>query len=139
MATFTVRPLAADMALGGGTVFKISPAGAVTTTLYSFCSQPNCSDGVDAAAGLVQASDGKFYGVTVGGGTNGGCGWFASCGTIFKITPSGVLTTLNDFTASEVQVCGPVWYRPLAGPFMAHRRVLPTAGKAGEGVQDSRE
>jgi uncharacterized repeat protein (TIGR03803 family) len=43
-------------------------------------------------AGLVQATDGNFYGTTTSGGTNG---W----GTIFKITPSGTLTTLHTFCA----------------------------------------
>jgi len=37
-----------------GTVFKITPGGALTT-LYSFCSQSGCTDGADPGAGLVQA------------------------------------------------------------------------------------
>ncbi len=69
-----------------GTVFKITPSGALTT-LYSFCSQRNCTDGEQPSAGLVQASDGNFYGTTLGGGANG-------YGTVFKITASGALTTL---------------------------------------------
>jgi uncharacterized repeat protein (TIGR03803 family) len=74
---------------GGGTVFKITPTGTLTT-LYSFCSLANCADGKFPAAGLVQATDGKFYGTTVEGGNNGG-------GTIFSITPAGKLTTLHGF------------------------------------------
>jgi uncharacterized repeat protein (TIGR03803 family) len=71
----------------GGTIFKITPSGALTT-LYTFCLQSGCPDGSgpDAAA-LVQAPDGNFYGSARGGGANGG-------GTIFKVTPSGALTTL---------------------------------------------
>jgi uncharacterized repeat protein (TIGR03803 family) len=72
-----------------GTVFKITPRGTLTT-LYSFCSQSNCSDGEAPAAGLVQASDGNLYGTTEFGGTNGG-------GTIFKITLAGRLTSLCSF------------------------------------------
>jgi uncharacterized repeat protein (TIGR03803 family) len=72
-----------------GTVFKITPAG-VLTTLYSFCSQPNCTDGKSPFAALVQASNGNFYGTTNEGGANG-------AGTVFKITPAGVLTTLYSF------------------------------------------
>ncbi len=73
----------------GGTVFKITPGGTLST-LYNFCSQPNCSDGSEPYAGLVQAADGNFYGTTS----------FDSDinGTIFKITPSGALTTLHVFT-----------------------------------------
>ena len=74
---------------GCGTVFKITPSGALTT-LYRFCSQSGCTDGESPAAGLVQASNGDFYGTTRGGGAKGG-------GTVFRISPSGTLTTLYSF------------------------------------------
>jgi len=80
---------------GYGTVFKITPAGALTT-LYSFCSQTNCSDGAYPTAGLVQASNGNFYGTTCGTI----CGNLGNeHGTVFKITPGGMLTTLYSFCA----------------------------------------
>ena len=79
---------------GCGTVFRITPSGTLTT-LYSFCSQPNCVDGAFPQAGLVQGSDGNFYGTTFGGGANGNCA--GGCGTVFKITPIGALTTLYSF------------------------------------------
>ena len=72
---------------GCGTVFKITPSGALTT-LYNFCSQTGCTDGAVPFLGLVQGSDGNFYGATWGGGGGNG-------GTIFKISPEGVLTTLD--------------------------------------------
>src|ERR1022692_3416783 len=53
-----------------GTVFKITPGGTLTT-LYSFCSQTNCTDGADPYAGLVQATNGDLYGTTSIGGANG--------------------------------------------------------------------
>jgi uncharacterized repeat protein (TIGR03803 family) len=53
------------------------------TTLHIF----DFSDGSLPYAGLVQATDGNLYGTTVLGGAGGE-------GTIFKITPSGTLTTL---------------------------------------------
>ena len=76
-----------------GTVFKITPGGTLTS-LYSFCSQSGCADGQWPFAGLVQATDGNFYGATIGGGAY-------NVGTIFKITPSGTLTTLHSFTGSD--------------------------------------
>jgi len=80
---------------GCGTVFKITPSGALTT-IYSFCSQGlPCADGEDPSGVLVQASDGDFYGTTQGGGASDACAF--GCGTVFKITPGGVLTTLYTF------------------------------------------
>lgn len=85
---------------GCGTVFKITPSGKLTT-LYKFCSKPNCTDGASPEAGLVQATDGNFYGTTYVGGVGNEeyCPYhFAiTCGTVFKITPSGELTTLHRF------------------------------------------
>jgi uncharacterized repeat protein (TIGR03803 family) len=78
----------------GGTVFKVTSTGE-HTTLYSFCSKTNCTDGSNPQAGLVQASDGNFYGTTSQGGTSQTCS--AGCGTIFRITPAGKLTTLHSF------------------------------------------
>jgi uncharacterized repeat protein (TIGR03803 family) len=82
---------------GAGTVFKITPSGTLTT-LYSFCAQSGCSDGANPDAGPVQATDGDFYGTTSSGGgyVGGNCGTIG-CGTVFKITPSGTLTTLYSF------------------------------------------
>jgi len=78
-----------------GTVFKVTPAGELTT-LHSFCSQANCADGANPVS-LTQGTNGKFYGVTEMGGASGtGCYGYG-CGTIFEITPSGQLTTLYNF------------------------------------------
>src|SRR6185436_18333623 len=72
---------------GGGTIFKVTPNG-VHTVLMSFNS--TLLTGFGPRSGLIQASDGDFYGTTSYGGTNG-------AGTLFKITPTGVLTTLASF------------------------------------------
>src|ERR1017187_6619290 len=77
----------------GGTVFKITPGGTLTT-LNSFCPQTNCTDGFGPNAGLVQAANGDLYGTTNGGGTN-------NSGTVFKITPGGTLTTLYSFCSQS--------------------------------------
>jgi uncharacterized repeat protein (TIGR03803 family) len=86
----------------GGTVFKISPRGALTT-LYSFCAQSNCADGARPLAGLVQGIDGNFYGTTYYGGSGNGGNCFDGesygCGTVFQITRQGTLTTLYSFCA----------------------------------------
>jgi uncharacterized repeat protein (TIGR03803 family) len=71
---------------GSGTVFRIS-AGGVFSNLFSF----NSSNGANPYAGLVQGTNGNFYGTTEQGGTNGGFG------SIFEITPAGALTTLLSF------------------------------------------
>jgi len=81
----------------GGTVFRITPTGSLTT-LYSFCSQTNCTDG-STPAGLVQGNDGNFYGTTEYGGL--AVSYLdIPPGTIFKITPGGELTTLYDFCST---------------------------------------
>jgi uncharacterized repeat protein (TIGR03803 family) len=85
-----------------GTVFKLYPSGQLTT-LYSFCSLANCADGSVPGSALVQGLDGNFYGSTRYGGT-GTCPNYdgfqpVGCGTLFKITPAGVLTTLYSFCA----------------------------------------
>jgi len=93
---------------GLGTVFRITPTGTLTT-LYSFCSIPGCTDGAQPWAGLVQASDGSFYGTTYGGGTQ-------SFGTLFKIAPSSTLTTLYSFCSQSGCTDGA---SPLAGLLQA--------------------
>lgn len=72
---------------------KMTSSG-VLTSLYSFCSQPDCADGAQPFAGLVQGSDGNFYGTTSEGGTHGN-------GAVFNITPSGALTTLYRFHGTD--------------------------------------
>jgi uncharacterized repeat protein (TIGR03803 family) len=78
---------------GCGTLFKVTPSGALVT-IYRFCSQPNCSDGVIPSGTLVQAANGDLYGTTQEGGIANVTCFLGSCGTIFKLTPSGTLTTL---------------------------------------------
>jgi uncharacterized repeat protein (TIGR03803 family) len=77
-----------------GTVFRITPSGTLKT-LYSFCSQSNCTDGYYPYGGLVQGTDGNFYGTTSYGGANN------NDGTVFRITPSGTLTTLHSFDGTD--------------------------------------
>lgn len=94
----------------GGTVFKITPQGTLTT-LHYFGSQYECGSGGSQPMGpLAQGVDGDFYGVTMYGGTN--C-WNSieeprkdtdcrgGCGVAFKISSDGTFTELHDFDATE--------------------------------------
>jgi uncharacterized repeat protein (TIGR03803 family) len=78
---------------GDGTVFKITLSGTLTT-LYSFCTQNGCKDG-EGPNGIIQAADGNFYGTTYVGGSD------SNYGTIFRIAPSGTLTTLRVFHGGD--------------------------------------
>jgi uncharacterized repeat protein (TIGR03803 family) len=91
---------------GGGMVFKMTSNGALTT-LYSFS---NSYLGATPTPGLIQGSDGNFYGTTGGGESS------TDGGTIFKITSNGVLMTLYSFANG--------WYT--ANPFTA-----PVQGRDG--------
>lgn len=91
----------------GGTVFKLTPAGALTT-LYSFCAQARCPDGAEPIGGVIQGTDGNLYGTTVAGG-NG-------YGTLFQLTPAGALTTLHTFCSQPACTDG---YAPEASLMQA--------------------
>src|SRR5579862_152047 len=70
-----------------GTVYRISPSGS-HTNLYSFVGSPN--DGANPQAGLVQGSDGNFYGTTLFGQTS-------NFGSVYRISPGGSYTNLYSF------------------------------------------
>jgi uncharacterized repeat protein (TIGR03803 family) len=71
---------------GWGTVYQTTPAGAITL-LASF----DYTRGGSPVAGLVQDTDGAFYGTAYYGGTNG-------AGSVFKMTADGTLTALYSFS-----------------------------------------
>src|SRR4051794_29126252 len=62
--------------LGSGTVFRVTPAGVLTTLI---------SDKANPAAGLVVGNDGLLYGMT---GSGGPFGW----GTFFRMSTGAGLT-----------------------------------------------
>ena len=82
---------------GFGTVFMVTASGTLTT-LVSFAN----TNGAYPESGLVQGSDGNFYGTTVSGGTNGGYG------TVFIMTTNGMLTTLYTFGAATSLLGNPL-------------------------------
>jgi uncharacterized repeat protein (TIGR03803 family) len=73
-----------------GTIFKLTTSGSLTT-LHAFARATN---GANPYAGLVQAGDGNFYGVTETGGTSG-------FGTVFELTSSGSFATLHSFAGGN--------------------------------------
>jgi uncharacterized repeat protein (TIGR03803 family) len=76
-----------------GTIFKMTPDGEVRT-MATF----SPTDGQDLN-GLIQGSDGNFYGTAAqGGDLSGGPPGY---GTVFSMTPGGVLTTLFQFDHSN--------------------------------------
>ncbi len=133
-----------------GTVFKIDSNGTFTT-LHSF----DGTDGRDPG-GLVQGTDGNMYG-TASEGANGNCS--DGCGTVFRITPKGELTTLHSFhrtdggypSAGLVQATSGSFYGTtilggpnkdsigtffsLSGGLQPFVETLPTSGKIGATVK----
>lgn len=78
---------------GCGTVFEISVIGTLTT-LHNF----EGSDGEYPEGALLQTTGGEFYGTTYIGGANNRCLKDSeACGTVFKISASGGLSTLYSF------------------------------------------
>ena len=71
--------------LGCGLVFKLSPPTQgnkwTETILHYFCSQANCADGSNPAAGLILDGVGNLYGTTEAGGFSSNC-----CGTVFEMS-----------------------------------------------------
>jgi len=66
----------------------------------SLCAQTTFTESVFSDApgnpqsDLIQASDGNFYGTTLTGGAN-------NMGSVFQLTPAGVLTTLHSFSGTD--------------------------------------
>ncbi len=74
---------------GCGTIFKVSANGAFTT-LHFF----DGSDGSNPNGGLLESSDGAFYGTTYANGTN-------NLGTVYRLETNGTLTTLISFNGAN--------------------------------------
>jgi uncharacterized repeat protein (TIGR03803 family) len=79
---------------GCGTVFELAPGGR-EKVLYSFCSQPDCTDGSQPYAGVIADSAGNLFGTTTFGG-NAYCP--GGCGTVFELPAGGSFKVLHIFT-----------------------------------------
>jgi uncharacterized repeat protein (TIGR03803 family) len=77
---------------GWGTVFKMTPAGRLTT-LVSFTG----TNGAAPMSPPLRAPDGCLYGTTSAGGIDFNGNPYTGSGTVFKITPAGELFTLHYF------------------------------------------
>jgi uncharacterized repeat protein (TIGR03803 family) len=86
---------------GVGVLFRFSPDSTTVDVVYSFANSP--PSGVFPQAGVTQGSDGAFYGTTLSGGLNDCLG--QSCGTIFRVTPSGLVTT---YSLTVEDGCSPI-------------------------------
>jgi uncharacterized repeat protein (TIGR03803 family) len=93
-----------------GTIYQATP-GLVVTILHSFGSK--FGDGTFPAAGMLLATDGKYYGATAEGGGKGD-------GILFNTTTAGVFKGLFSFnnSANLIQMA------PLAPPVQATNGLL---------------
>ncbi len=85
-----------------GSVFKITPAGAFST-LFSFGSADSSSPaptGTSPNSGVVFGADGNLYGTTSLAGPNTG-------GTVFRMTPTGDMTTLLSLGGTQTAPTNP--------------------------------
>ncbi|MDB6129939.1 MAG: 3-carboxymuconate cyclase, partial [Verrucomicrobiales bacterium] len=73
---------------GPGVIYKLTEEG-VLTVLASF-DAGGINPGASPRGNLLEGMDGNFYGVTTYGGTN-------AQGTVYKVTPSGAITSLVSF------------------------------------------
>ena len=85
------------------TLFGTSTNAQTFTVLHSF----DGTDGSQVFPGLVQASNGDFYGATADGGANSNKDCVDNCGTVFKLTATGKLTTLYSFCSQSGCSTGP--------------------------------
>jgi uncharacterized repeat protein (TIGR03803 family) len=78
-----------------GTAFKVTTTGALTTLCY-FDDPFSTGGGAGPAGTLLLALDGNFYGTTTMGGSVP-----ANSGTVFRLTPGGVLTDIGVFAGTN--------------------------------------
>jgi uncharacterized repeat protein (TIGR03803 family) len=86
---YGTSPGGGNQTYSGGTVFQCTPGG-VVTVLHAF-SDP---EGRDPEGGVVQGSDGNFYGTTEAGGSA------QTLGVVYRVTPAGGFTVLHTFTGT---------------------------------------
>ncbi|MCB1235836.1 MAG: hypothetical protein KDM91_12275 [Verrucomicrobiae bacterium] len=83
---------------GHGTVFRIAPDFSIETLVH-FTGMTGPNRGAHPEGELILSADGNFHGTTSTGGAH-------DEGTIFRLTPAGVLTTLFDFDSGAASDAG---------------------------------
>lgn len=74
-----------------GTIFRLQPDGTlVVLHVFSMGEGQSYPDGAHPLGGLILGTNGHVYGTTSAGGASGN-------GTIFRVSPAGVFTTLRSF------------------------------------------
>jgi len=71
-----------------GALYRLTLDGQLTI-LYTFCPKANCVE-LEIPNGIIQGSDGNFYGTTYEGGAN-------NSGTIFQVSSTGKFKVLHSF------------------------------------------
>ncbi|MFZ0774522.1 MAG: choice-of-anchor tandem repeat GloVer-containing protein [Candidatus Sulfotelmatobacter sp.] len=81
---------------------QVKAAGTASgySVLYSFCSAPNCTDGEQPRAGLIQDAASNLYGTTAYGGANTAANGGYGGGTVFKLGSTGQETVLYSFCSA---------------------------------------
>lgn len=92
---------------GHGTVFRMTPAG-VVTTLVSFSGSAGTAPGSGPVGGVVEGADGALFGTTSAGGSSG-------LGLAFRVTTAGTYSTLVSFSGIVGPALGSV-----PGPLVLH-------------------
>jgi uncharacterized repeat protein (TIGR03803 family) len=95
-----------------GAVFQISPAG-VETVLHTLSD----TDGPGAEGVLVRDSQGNLFGTTTAGGA------YYGYGTVFKLDPAGILTTIHSFSSYDGSY-------PQAGLLLKNGRLYGTTAES---------
>jgi len=106
----------------GGTVFRMTAAGAITV-LHTFMS----TDGASPAGGLALGPDGAFYGTTYGGGDYG-------LGVAFRIDASGTLSVLHSFGGPAGEGASPYLGALALGPDGSFYGTTSRGGASGHGT-----
>ena len=83
---------------GQGTVFKITPSGA-EAVLHDFHNVSANAEGTSPTGGLLDLQ-GRLYGTTIAGGVH-------NCGTVFRMTLTGVEAVLYNFDCTKGDGSGP--------------------------------
>ncbi len=85
-----------------GVIFRMTPAGRLTVLHNMNTTVGPVAGGYTPYAGLVQATDGNFYGANANGGAaSTACP--GGCGTIFKLTPANVFSVVHNFDGTTGQ------------------------------------